>query len=80
MPDLILTPSELEALTSYSQPSLQLAELHKQGFWRARRGKTGAIILEREHYRAVCSGRDAAQDRPRVRHVNSARPVLRSVG
>lgn len=57
----------------YSQPARQLAELHKQGFWRARRSRlTGKVVLEQAHYDAVCQGRDAAapQRRPQVRPVS----------
>lgn len=51
---LTLTPDELQALTGYKQPAAQLAELHRQGYWRARRApSTGQLILERGHYEAV---------------------------
>ena len=32
-------PDELQALTGYKQPAAQLAELQRQGYWRARRAK-----------------------------------------
>ena len=68
---LTLSKDELRSLTGYTQPSKQLQELHKQGFWRARRCRvTGAVILERPHYDAVCRGGDAKpadERRPRVR-------------
>ena len=57
-------------LTGYRQPSKQLAELHRQGFWRARRCRvTGDVILERPHYDAVCRGSDAkpAANAPKLR-------------
>ena len=58
-------------LTGYRQPSKQLTELHRQGFWRARRCRaTGAVILERPHYDAVCRGGDTKPPeapRPKLR-------------
>lgn len=58
---LMLTPAELRALTGYQQHDKQLAELHRQGYWRARRAPiTGRILLERAHYEAVARGQDAA--------------------
>lgn len=56
-----LTADEVKELTGgYVMPAKQLAELHRQGFWRARRSAlTGAVILERAHYEAVCRGQDA---------------------
>ena len=52
-------------LTGYRQPAKQLAELHRQGFWRARRCRvTGAVILERPHYDAVCRGGESGQPAP----------------
>lgn len=53
--DLLLSPREVEALTRYRRAAEQLAELHRQGFWRARQGRDGAIILERAHYESVCN-------------------------
>lgn len=32
---ILLTREELEALTGYRQPSAQLRELHRLGYWRA---------------------------------------------
>ncbi|MCX7660864.1 MAG: DUF4224 domain-containing protein [Caldimonas manganoxidans] len=55
MVDLILSPEELVILTGYRRASDQLAELHRQGFCRARRDRLGNVILERAHYEAVCS-------------------------
>jgi len=71
-----LTPDEIEAVTGYKQPVKQLAELLRQGFWRARRSRlTGAVILERAHYEAVCRGTEAKQpERPKLH-----RPALRAV-
>lgn len=68
MPGLVLTADELFELTGYKRPGDQVAELLRQGFTRARRSPTtGDAILERAHYEAVCAGRRAAQERPRVR-------------
>lgn len=53
---LVLSEGELVKLTGYHQPSKQLAELHRLGFTRARRGRLGNVILERVHYEAVCRG------------------------
>lgn len=50
---LILDQTELEQLTGYRQPSRQLAELHRQGFVRARRNRLGEVVLERGHFEAV---------------------------
>lgn len=63
--DLTLSHDEICRLTGYTQLGRQLAELHRRGFWRARRGRVG-IILEREHYRAVCAS-PAQSARPTVR-------------
>lgn len=68
---VILTQTEIEQLTGYRRASLQLKHLHAQGFWRARISKLGNVILEREHYQAVCRGDTAANDpkRPQLRPV-----------
>ena len=50
---LILTPDEIRELTGYSQPGKQLAELHRQGFCRARRDRLGRVVVERAHVEAV---------------------------
>lgn len=52
---ITLSKAELIAITSYELPCKQLAELHAQGFHRARIGREG-VILERAHYEAVCRG------------------------
>jgi hypothetical protein len=70
-----LPADAIERLTGYSRrrPSLQLLELHRQGFWRARRARvTGEVILERPHYDAIASGQErsstaAPTRRPKVR-------------
>lgn len=55
---ITLTEQEIRELTGYKRAADQLAELKRQGFWRARRNVLGAVVLEREHYLAVCSGQD----------------------
>lgn len=76
MSDLTLSAEELKHLTGgYEQPAAQLRELHRQGFYRARRSRvTGEVILERAHYDAVAAGSSAP-----ARLQSSARPKLRSV-
>lgn len=65
-PPPTMTPEELYGITGYRRAREQLAELHRQGFWRARRARlTGEVILERLHYEAVCKGTQT--ERPRVR-------------
>lgn len=59
--ELTLSADELLALTGYKQPAAQLTELHRQGYWRARRAAiTRRVILERAHYEAVARGQDAS--------------------
>lgn len=70
---LTLSADELFALTGYKRPADQLTELHRQGFYRARRAPvTGDIILERDHYLAVCAGPRQLpghrQRQPKLRH------------
>lgn len=74
MPPIILSPTEIQQLAGgYKLPGKQLAELHRLGFFRARRSKvTGEVILERAHYDAVAAGLPGQQDqqaasRPKVR-------------
>lgn len=56
---VVLTADELASLTGYRQHAAQLAELHRQGYWRARRSRlSGAVILERAHYESVARGSD----------------------
>lgn len=75
---LTLTADEIHELTGYRQPAAQLAELHRQGFYRARRNVLGAVVLERAHYDAVAAGRqpDAAPEEPPMQ---LCPPRLRSV-
>jgi len=75
---LTLTPDELHELTGYRQPAAQLAELHRQGFHRARRVRTGHVILERAHFEAVRSSTAPKVDISKVApkqcfHENSAK-------
>ena len=75
MTDTTLSNIEIEQITGYKRPADQLVELHRQGFFRARRAPvSGHIILEREHYTAVCHGAKTPQHQPRVRV-----PQLRTV-
>lgn len=71
---IILTSDELEGVSGYRSSKRQLAELHRQGFYRARIGATGNVILERAHYDAVCAGEKPAKE-PTVR--NPFTPNLR---
>lgn len=55
----------IDASGGYRQPSAQLRELHRRGFWRAYRSTlTGKVVLERPHYDAVSRGVDAAPSVP----------------
>lgn len=66
--NMTLESEEIEKITGYKRPADQLVELRKQGFHRARRSPTtGNIILEREHYVAVCAGYRPQNSSPRVR-------------
>lgn len=68
-----LSDSELMAITGYQRPACQLRELHRQGFWRARRSKlTGKVILERTHYDAVCRGETSSADTVRIKPLKLA--------
>jgi hypothetical protein len=71
---LTLSPEELRTLTGYRQPSQQLAELKRQGFYRARRDRLGRVVLERDHYTAVCAGQAQPANQPTLRP-----PRLRAV-
>lgn len=68
----ILGEDQVVAITGgYKRPSDQLAELRRQGFFRARLSRiTGRVVLEREHYTAVCQGTSPTANsatRPKVR-------------
>jgi hypothetical protein len=61
---ILLTRDELVRVTGYRQPARQVAELRRQGYYRARRAPvTGEVILERAHYEAVCAGLEAAKNK-----------------
>jgi hypothetical protein len=68
----VLGEKQIVAITGgYKRPADQLAELRRQGFFRARISRlTGRIVLEREHYVAVCRGAtiqaEKSLDRPKV--------------
>lgn len=70
----ILTSDEVQAVTGYRRPAEQLAELLRQGFYRARRARVdGAIILERAHYDAVCAGASLPANEPKLRPLPARR-------
>ncbi|MDO9357906.1 MAG: DUF4224 domain-containing protein [Polaromonas sp.] len=70
----ILTSTELKQLTGYKRAAEQLAELLRQGFYRARRSRVdGSVILERPHYDAVCAGASMPANEPRLRPVTRKR-------
>ncbi len=64
MSDIVLSAEEIEAITQYKVPTMQLEVLRRRGFHRAYIGRKG-IVLERGHYDAVVAGRDAAPAAPR---------------
>lgn len=64
----IMTEEELQAITGYKRPQDRVDELHRQGFYRARRAPSdGSVILERAHYDAVCAGASKPANEPRLR-------------
>ncbi|MCK9687356.1 hypothetical protein [Scleromatobacter humisilvae] len=67
---LLLTAEEVSAVTGYVKPALQVRELHKQGFIRARVNVRNEVILERAYFDAICRGvavaTQAAPERPRI--------------
>lgn len=71
---IIMSEAELRTITGYKRQQEQLSELHRQGFYRARRSKaTGDIILERAHYDAVCGAANEPKTRePMVRRLKAA--------
>ncbi len=75
MSSLLFSSEEVHALTGYKWPSKQLDELHRQGFFRARIGKAGNVLLERVHYESVCSEKlpKHPANAPRVRSIRGAR-------
>lgn len=68
-----LSPEEVKAVAGgYEQPRRQVEELKARGFWRARLGMDGKVILERAHYEAVCAGAVA----PGTERRDTLRPQL----
>lgn len=65
-PDIVLSEEELARVTGYRRAAEQVAELHSQGFSRARRDRLGRVVLERTHYEAVTRGAIVAPE-PKVR-------------
>lgn len=61
-----LSHDEIISITGYKRPSDQVSELHRQGFYRARRSPTAGVILERAHYESICAGAGPANE-PQVR-------------
>jgi hypothetical protein len=59
---MTLTPQEIERITGYRRPKEQLADLKKHGFVRARMRRDGKVILEKDHYVAICRGQFALSD------------------
>jgi len=69
-----LDAEEIISITGYRRPSAQLAELQRQGFYRARRARfDGAVILERPHYDAICAGAALPGNEPRLRPITRRR-------
>lgn len=59
MSDITLSHAELVKLTGYKNATMQLEQLRKDGFYRARMGRHG-VVLERGHYDAVVAGQTSA--------------------
>lgn len=72
--DQLPQPRKLPVQTRSKALVDAIAELHRQGFYRARIAVTGNVILERAHYDAVCAGAKPAKA-PTVR--NPFTPQLR---
>ena len=67
----ILEFEEVHRVTGYKRAAEQLAELQRQGFYRARRSRVdGSVILERPHYDAVCAGASQPANEPRLRPIS----------
>ena len=75
--DPLMTADDVRRISGgYTQTAKQLAELRRQGFWRARRARvTGEVILERAHYEAVCSGQERAPAQAPRHAAPSLRPA-----
>jgi hypothetical protein len=78
-PSAILSDTEIEEITGYKRAAAQVAELRRQGFYRARRARvTGYVILERQHYEAVCGGeRLTAANDPKVQFRAAREPQVK---
>ncbi len=75
--DVTLTQGQIRKLAGgLTQPRRQLTELHKRGFWRARLGTDGRVVLETAHYQAVCAG---ALPPGAVKGDTASRPRLQAV-
>ena len=77
MADILLTDSEIAALIpdGLKQPGSIASRLNADGFARAR-VISGRVVLEREHYLAVCRGQFGSDrghevNRPRIRSLQS---------
>jgi hypothetical protein len=69
---ITLSPAELQSITGYKRAADQLRFLHDRGFYRAFKSRTtGEVVLERDHYHAVCQGIGGAAAN------DAARPMLR---
>jgi|1185.fasta_scaffold1597203_2 hypothetical protein len=67
-PGVVLSDAEIRAITGRARAGDQLVELHRQGFYRARRSKVkGEVILERAHFEAVCAGHTQPKPGPKLR-------------
>ena len=62
---IILSESEVEAITGYEQATKQLNVLHARGFVRAFINRGGKVVLERTHYKAVSQGQERNLPAPR---------------
>lgn len=72
MMTLVLTGTEIIELTGRQRVTEQLAELRRQGYWRAAVNAAGKIVLPRSHFEAVNRGEDRQvagqqQARPQVK-------------
>jgi hypothetical protein len=70
------TDEILELTGGLTQPQRQLEELHKRGFWRARLNRRHEVLLERDHYEAVCR----CVLPPTAVPEDTTRPMLQPIG
>ena len=66
-----LTPAEIENLTGYKSASHQLRALRTQGFFRARRGTAGGVLLMRNHYFEVVASKPSLAPTDLYRHFDA---------